>query len=437
MKVLIVYYSRTGGTEKVAEAIKKELEQDKYEVDVERIRPAKEHNSFVWQFLRIFIGECKIQEPKIKDVSKYDFIFFGSPNWTRVSLPIVKYFKEARGLDYKRVGFFSTTLFFPKMEWYLLSAYLLNLSFSRLSEKRNCKVLSFLLLSSFFKRWKFDSNYGQKRIKAFCSDISMPTASLENQAIVKNEIDGNRTASVIISVVCFLFFIFQLLTWFFGKYFFSTQEFLIILLPGAISYLLVATLTEAGKKIYFGKYIIAVAAVSTWTVVVFFLSVKSVAVVIFGYVFLLMLTSFFKNVKSVLFTGTCALSGYIFLLFWQDKIGLFLSVIDFVILFLAILLISLITHNFQQSFLKVIKAQDDTEEAKMALEIKVKARTRELREIAGGLEDKVGERTSELKDKIAELERFNKVAIGRELKMIELKKEIENLKRGQSASGGN
>lgn len=64
------------------------------------------------------------------------------------------------------------------------------------------------------------------------------------------------------------------------------------------------------------------------------------------------------------------------------------------------------------------------EEAKTVLEIKVVARTRELKELAGSLEDKVAQRTRELKARLEELERFQKLTIGRELKMIELKKEL-------------
>jgi methyl-accepting chemotaxis protein len=68
------------------------------------------------------------------------------------------------------------------------------------------------------------------------------------------------------------------------------------------------------------------------------------------------------------------------------------------------------------------------EEAKTALEIKVVARTKELKELAESLEDQVKERTKELQLRIEELEKFRELTIGRELKMIELKKEIEKLK---------
>ena len=69
------------------------------------------------------------------------------------------------------------------------------------------------------------------------------------------------------------------------------------------------------------------------------------------------------------------------------------------------------------------------EESKAVLEIKVAARTKELKELAESLEEQVKGRTKELQEKMKELERFNRLAVGRELKMIELKKEIERLKK--------
>ena len=45
-----------------------------------------------------------------------------------------------------------------------------------------------------------------------------------------------------------------------------------------------------------------------------------------------------------------------------------------------------------------------------------------------GLEVKIITRTKQLADRVSELERTNKAMVGRELKMIELKKEIKKIK---------
>jgi len=52
----------------------------------------------------------------------------------------------------------------------------------------------------------------------------------------------------------------------------------------------------------------------------------------------------------------------------------------------------------------------------------------ELKKLQKDLEKKVEERTGQLKEKIDEMERFNRLAVGREMKMVELKQEIESLR---------
>ena len=52
---------------------------------------------------------------------------------------------------------------------------------------------------------------------------------------------------------------------------------------------------------------------------------------------------------------------------------------------------------------------------------------KELKDYSKTLEVKVKQRTKELESKNKELEKFNKLAVGRELKMIELRKKIKEL----------
>ena len=59
----------------------------------------------------------------------------------------------------------------------------------------------------------------------------------------------------------------------------------------------------------------------------------------------------------------------------------------------------------------------------------IKQKTAELEKTKVGLEEEVTRRTKELQGKVLELARFNKVAVGRELKMVELKEEIAQLKK--------
>jgi methyl-accepting chemotaxis protein len=69
------------------------------------------------------------------------------------------------------------------------------------------------------------------------------------------------------------------------------------------------------------------------------------------------------------------------------------------------------------------------EESKNVLEVRVRARTKELEELSERQEDTIQEKTKQLRKRVNELERFYKLTVGRELKMIELKKEINKIKQ--------
>ena len=74
---------------------------------------------------------------------------------------------------------------------------------------------------------------------------------------------------------------------------------------------------------------------------------------------------------------------------------------------------------------KVRERTWELEEERASLEEKVRNRTEELKQMVEKQEKIVEERTGELREKVEELERFNKLAVGRELKMIELKNAIK------------
>ena len=82
------------------------------------------------------------------------------------------------------------------------------------------------------------------------------------------------------------------------------------------------------------------------------------------------------------------------------------------------------TRELEKEKQRVVVACQEAEQAREILEIRVEARTRELKKLTKSLDEQVQERTKELQEKIKELQRFQKLVVGRELKMVELKKTL-------------
>ncbi len=74
----------------------------------------------------------------------------------------------------------------------------------------------------------------------------------------------------------------------------------------------------------------------------------------------------------------------------------------------------------------------ETVSAQIALAVENVRLYEETRQYTSTLEEKVKQRTLELDEKNSELERFNKLFVGRELKMVELKEELDRLRRDRT-----
>lgn len=82
----------------------------------------------------------------------------------------------------------------------------------------------------------------------------------------------------------------------------------------------------------------------------------------------------------------------------------------------------IIEANFAEKLARIA-----LEKAKASLEVKIAERTKELEDLTKNLGQQVDTRTKELEEKLKELEKINSLAVGRELKMIELKRKIKEL----------
>ena len=87
-----------------------------------------------------------------------------------------------------------------------------------------------------------------------------------------------------------------------------------------------------------------------------------------------------------------------------------------------------IIESFNEMLRKIKRQNETLKETSTILKIRINAKTRALNELSLRLKKEVEEKTKTLKEKIEELEKIQKIMIGREYKIAQLKKEIEKLK---------
>jgi len=97
LRILIAYYSKTGNTETISNAIREALAAD-FEVDVLKIEMVKEYSDFLPHLNpRIIFDTFLNRRPRIKsleNMNPYDFICVGTPNWYGRTAPPVNTFIE-------------------------------------------------------------------------------------------------------------------------------------------------------------------------------------------------------------------------------------------------------------------------------------------------------------------------------------------------------
>ena len=86
MKSIIIYYSRSGNTEKLAKQIQNDLQSD-----VLKVEPKKAYGNYISALFRVIGEKMSKKKPEfitqIPDLKDYDTILIGTPIWA-YSLPV-------------------------------------------------------------------------------------------------------------------------------------------------------------------------------------------------------------------------------------------------------------------------------------------------------------------------------------------------------------
>lgn len=106
--VLVAYYSYSGNTKEVAEAIHEKVGGNLFEIKAEGTYPEEYRPMTVQAKKEIQDGFRPKLTTSVADMSKYDIVFIGTPNWWGTITPQVSSFLENYDLNGKTVVPFVT-----------------------------------------------------------------------------------------------------------------------------------------------------------------------------------------------------------------------------------------------------------------------------------------------------------------------------------------
>jgi len=182
------------------------------------------------------------------------------------------------------------------------------------------------------------------------------------------------------------------------------------------------------EKLHRAKYLAMTCLLVTWILTVIFARPAINSEMVLGCVILLMLTTFFRHPRVTFFSGAVVIVEYFGFRFFLSPAGQAQIIADIFFLLFGVGIAAVISRKIKTYFISLLELQDEIETIRATYGIRVNARTRELNDIVRSLDEQVMERTLELREKVETLEKINRIAIDRELKMIQLKEEITKLK---------
>lgn len=131
MRILVVYYSRTGHTARLAEALASEARRRGHMVTVERIRAVRDWNKWLLPIpllpllplLPLYLASARFRrfwhrvhhQPQqairplaVPDVAGFDLVLLGTPKWLYLAYPVARWLDTVTGLAGRRVASFAT-----------------------------------------------------------------------------------------------------------------------------------------------------------------------------------------------------------------------------------------------------------------------------------------------------------------------------------------